>query len=413
MLALDNHIGFHPNMAPMRDMYNEGKVAILHGVGYANSPRSHFRSMDIWHTCEPDKLGTEGWLGRAVREIDPNKENVVTAVSMGPSLFRALAAPGVPVATVEDLDNYGMLTDISHEQKRNRVLERYKRMYAPAMGSGPVMDFLGQTGLDALKGADILKVAPQQYSSSIEYADTSIARKLKGISQVHTANLGTRVFYCDHGSFDTHADQMGSHATLWRDVSDAIGDFFDDLEEHDAADNVAMLIFSEFGRRVYDNGSRHRPRRGRRLVRHRQKRQGRPVWASIPPPGRATSSRATSSPTWTSAESTRRYSRTGSVWTPCPLWKGPSKSPRSSSSTRPPPTPICVGGGGACKQRREGSMLTRIVSNRVYDFSHVVGGRQLTGIRPGRPGRRRRRVPGHAQAQRRKPDEAHYRDEPR
>ncbi len=255
VLAIDNHIGFHPNMAPMRDLYNEGKVAILHGVGYENSPRSHFRSMDIWHTCEPDKLGTEGWLGRAVREIDPNKENVVTAVSMGPSLFRALAAPGVPVATVEDLDNYGLLTDISQEQKRNRVLERYKRMYAPAMGTGPVMDFLGQTGLDALKGADILKVAPQQYSSSIEYADTSIARKLKGIAQVHTADLGTRVFYCDHGSFDTHADQMGSHATLWRDVSDAIRDFFDDLEEHDAADNVAMLVFSEFGRRVYDNGS--------------------------------------------------------------------------------------------------------------------------------------------------------------
>ncbi len=255
VLAIDNHIGFHPNMAPIRDMYNEGKVAILHGVGYENSPRSHFRSMDIWHTCEPDKLGTEGWLGRAVREIDPNKENVVTAVSMGPSLFRALAAPGVPVATVEDLDNYGLLTDISHEQKRNRVLERYKRMYAPAMGTGPVMDFLGQTGLDALKGADILKVAPQQYSSSIEYADTPIARKLKGIAQVHTADLGTRVFYCDHGSFDTHADQMGSHATLWRDVSDAVRDFFDDLEEHDAADNVAMLVFSEFGRRVYDNGS--------------------------------------------------------------------------------------------------------------------------------------------------------------
>ena len=255
VLAIDNHIGFHPNMGPIRDMYNEGKVAILHGVGYENSPRSHFRSMDIWHTCEPDKLGTEGWLGRAVREIDPNKENVVTAVSMGPSLFRALAAPGVPVATVEDLDNYGLLTDISQEQKRNRVLERYKRMYAPAMGTGPVMDFLGQTGLDALKGADILKVAPQQYSSSIEYADTPIARKLRGIAQVHTADLGTRVFYCDHGSFDTHADQMGSHATLWRDVSDAVRDFFDDLEEHDAADNVAMLVFSEFGRRVYDNGS--------------------------------------------------------------------------------------------------------------------------------------------------------------
>ena len=73
-------------------------MAIIHGVGYANSPRSHFRSMDIWHTCEPDKLGTEGWLGRTARDIDPNKENVVTAVSFGPSLPRALALPGVPVA---------------------------------------------------------------------------------------------------------------------------------------------------------------------------------------------------------------------------------------------------------------------------------------------------------------------------
>ncbi len=255
VLILDDKVGLHPSMSPIRDMYNEGNVAIIHGVGYPNSPRSHFRSMDIWHTCEPDTLGTEGWLGRVVREIDPNKENVVTSVSMGPSLFRALAAPGVPVATVEALDNYGLLTNITKEQKRTRVLERYKRMYGPAMGTGPVMDFLGQTGLDALKGADILKVAPEMYSSSVEYADTSIARKLKGIAQIHTANLGTRIFYSDHGSFDTHADQNGSHTILWKHVSDAIRDFFDDLKEHDASDNVTMLIFSEFGRRVYDNGS--------------------------------------------------------------------------------------------------------------------------------------------------------------
>ena len=68
VLPLDDQVGRHPSMAPIRDMYNDGTVAILHGVGYEKSPRSHFRSMDIWHTCEPDKLGTEGWLGRVVRE---------------------------------------------------------------------------------------------------------------------------------------------------------------------------------------------------------------------------------------------------------------------------------------------------------------------------------------------------------
>ena len=255
VLHLNNDIGFHPSMAPLAEMYREGNVAIIHGVGYENSPRSHFRSMDIWHTCEPETLGTEGWLGRAVRQIDPDKKNVVTAVSMGPSLFRALVAPGVPVATVENLDNYGLLTDISPEEKRDRVLDRYKRMYSPMIGSGPVMDFLGQTGLDALKGADILNIAPEQYSSTVEYGDNSISKKLRSIAQIHLADLGTRVFYCDLGSFDTHADQLATHDILWTASSGAIRDFFDYLEEHNAADNVTMFLFSEFGRRVYDNGA--------------------------------------------------------------------------------------------------------------------------------------------------------------
>ena len=255
VLPIDDQVGFHPQMGPILDLYREGKVAIIHGVGYANSPRSHFRSMDIWHTCEPDKLGTEGWLGKVIRELDPNKENVVTAVSMGPSLFRALSVPGVPVATVEDLETYGLLTGISGQQQRERILERFKRFYSPAIGSGPVRDFLGQTGLDALKGADILKVAPERYSSSVEYADTAIASKLKGIAQVHLAGLGTRIFYCDHGSFDSHSNQPGMLDMLWHELSVAIRDFFDDLREHDSADNVVMFLFSEFGRRTHDNGS--------------------------------------------------------------------------------------------------------------------------------------------------------------
>ena len=255
VLAIDGNIGFNPAMGPLKTMYDQGNLAVIHGVGYPDSPRSHFRSMDIWHTCEPETLGTEGWLGLATRDIDPQKENIVTTVSFGPSLFRALVSPGIPVACVDDLESYGLLTGITGEKQREQILDRFSRMYAPELGNDVVTEYLGQTGLEAMKGADILKSAPANYHSIIEYAETTIAQKLRGIAQIHLAGLGTRIFYCDHGSFDSHANQLGMHTTLWTDVSQAIDEFFADLREHDADDNVIMLMFSEFGRRVRDNGS--------------------------------------------------------------------------------------------------------------------------------------------------------------
>jgi uncharacterized protein (DUF1501 family) len=255
VLKLDDKLALHPAMGPMKKLYEQGELAIIHGVGYKNSPRSHFRSMDIWHTCEPDKVGTEGWLGRAIRELDPDGESPITAINVGQALPRALVVPGVSVASVADVSTYGLLTNIEQEAQRMQVLERFANMYGPAMGSGPVMDYLGKTGLDALKGADILKVAPEQYKSTVEYGNSTIARKLRDIAMIHTAELGTRIFYTDHGSFDTHAAQATTHAQLWTDVSEAVADFWDDLRAHNAHENVIMFMFSEFGRRVRDNGS--------------------------------------------------------------------------------------------------------------------------------------------------------------
>ncbi len=255
VLHIDKDYGFAPYLAPLKRFWDAGNLALMHGVGYLDSPRSHFRSMDIWHTCEADKVGTEGWLGRVAREIDPKKENVVTTVSFGPCLFRALSVPGVPVACVAGpLEKYGFLPNIQERDQRLKVLERFARMYKPEPGSG-VMEYLGTTGLDSLKGADILKVAPQRYKSTVQYPDSSIARKLRGIAQVHLAGLGSRIFYCDHASFDTHAGQAPLHATLWTQVTEGLEAFMADLREHNASDNVVVLMFSEFGRRVRDNGS--------------------------------------------------------------------------------------------------------------------------------------------------------------
>jgi uncharacterized protein (DUF1501 family) len=255
VLHIDKDYGFAPYLAPLKKFWDDGQLALMHGVGYLDSPRSHFRSMDIWHTCEAEKVGTEGWLGRVARDIDPKKENVVTTVSFGPCLFRALSVPDVPVACVAGpLEKYGFLPNIQEREQRLQVLERFSRMYKPKPGTG-VMEYLGTTGLDSLKGADILKVAPQKYSSTVQYPDSSIARKLKGIAQVHLAGLGSRIFYCDHASFDTHAGQNPLHGTLWTQVTEGLQAFMADLRQHNASDNVIVLMFSEFGRRVRDNGS--------------------------------------------------------------------------------------------------------------------------------------------------------------
>jgi uncharacterized protein (DUF1501 family) len=109
--------------------------------------------------------------------------------------------------------------------------------------------------LDALKGADILKTVPGQYQSSVEYADSLIGRNLQGIAKVLTANLGTRIFYTQQLGYDTHANQGPVHGVLLAHLSQAIRDFYDDLREHNASENVLIYLFTEFGRRVKDNGS--------------------------------------------------------------------------------------------------------------------------------------------------------------
>ena len=258
VVPIDDVLAFNPNMGPVKQLYDEGKLAIIQGIGYENSPRSHFRSMDIWHTCEPDKVGTEGWLGKVIRDLDPRGENVLKGVNFGQGLPRALALRGVPVTSVSDLESYGVLSDvpgISNREERDRMLDLFARIYAPTIGTGPVMDYLSQTGRNVLEGADVIQTAPKKYSSSVEYADTPIAKSLRSVAQVYLTDLGTQIFYTQHGSFDTHFNQMPQHSRLWTDVGRAIGDFFDDLREHEAGDNLVMVLFTEFGRRVKDNGT--------------------------------------------------------------------------------------------------------------------------------------------------------------
>ena len=255
ILEIDNQLGFPQYARPFHEQYMNGNMAIVQGVGYPDSTRSHFRSMDIWHTCVPETIADEGWLGQTIRNLDPKKENPLTAVSIGQGLPRALSAKNVTVTSVADLDSYGLMPDLEVEATRAQALQSFKDIYGQAIGSGIVKDYIANTGLDLLRGADLLKQAPASYSSDVEYAGNPIANSLRDIAKIHLAGLGTRVFYAQHGGYDTHANEGPMHPRLIGDLSGAVSDFFADLRAHDASDDVVVLIFTEFGRRVRYNGS--------------------------------------------------------------------------------------------------------------------------------------------------------------
>ena len=257
VLPINDDFAFNPALASIKRLYDEGKVAIIQGVGYPKPNRSHFRSMDIWHTCEPEKLSNDGWLGQTIRDLDPTSENVLTGVNFGRGLPKSLVTQGVPVASVGDLETYGVLTSIEVEDQRMEALDIFSQIYSPMNGRGPIFDYLAQTGMDALKGADILGTAPGKYSSTVEYGAGPVAQYMRNIAQVHVADLGSRIMYttAPYNSFDTHGTQLATHGKLLTDVSQTVGDFFDDLKEQNASENVVLLLFTEFGRRVKDNGS--------------------------------------------------------------------------------------------------------------------------------------------------------------
>ena len=254
VLHMDDRLGLNPAMRPIKSLWDEGKVAVINGIGYPSPNRSHFRSMDVWHTAEPNDIAPEGWLGQAVRDLDPKGENVVTGVNFGRGLPRAMYAKDVPVASVGNLDTYGLMPDIKDERARAIALEAFSQIYGGS-GKDTISQFISQVGMDAMKGADILRTAPASYSSSIEYADSPIAENMKNIAQVMFADVGTRIFYTQHGSFDTHANELAAHGKLWNDVSTAVADFMDDLKEHGRDKDTVVLMFSEFGRRIRDNGA--------------------------------------------------------------------------------------------------------------------------------------------------------------
>jgi uncharacterized protein (DUF1501 family) len=255
VLPFDERIGLHGALAPFKGLYDEGKLAVLLGIGYPNHNRSHFRSMDIWHTGVPETYSNVGWLGKTASLIDPERRNPVLVANLGRSAPLALAHPGVLAASLDSLATYNIFPDELRDVVAHARLCGIARRIYDAADEGSRARHARAIGQHALKGIDLLRSAAASPASVVDYPPfNALADHLRTIARIKSAGLGTRIFYANHGGYDTHNDQLTTQQRLFEQLGGAVAAFLKDLESRGLADDTTILIFSEFGRRIVENG---------------------------------------------------------------------------------------------------------------------------------------------------------------
>ena len=247
VLTISDELGLNPAMEAFRELYDEGLVSIINSVGYPNPDRSHFRSMDIWHTAsDSNEYLTSGWLGRYLDNQCVGCDNPLHAIEVDDTLSLALKGEqtsGFAVSNPKKLkrqaDNPFLkaIADNGHHHEAENVTYLYKTL------------------IDTQSSADYLFEKAKTYQSKTTYPNNSFARNLKQIAELITADSDTKVYYAGMTGFDTHANQKGQQARLLKHYSDSVAAFVKDLKSNGLLDDVLILTFSEFGRRVKQNGS--------------------------------------------------------------------------------------------------------------------------------------------------------------
>jgi uncharacterized protein (DUF1501 family) len=254
ILRLTDSIGLHPNMKGFKGLYDNGHMAILQGVGYPNPNRSHFRSMAIWQTARPDVNEPTGWLGRYLEADDDDAENTLRAMNIGNFLPRTLWTETTLVPSITNLESYQFHTDGRYMGDPSAQMDAIHHL-CEHTAHGSLEEYVSDAAIDAFASSDMLKSAVGRYQTTVQYGNNAFAEGMKLIAQVIAADLGTRIFYISLGGFDTHANQGGVHANLLAMLDEGVSAFYNDLEKMGKADQVAVMSFSEFGRRVRENGS--------------------------------------------------------------------------------------------------------------------------------------------------------------
>lgn len=250
VLPLDTKLGLHPSLVGVHELYKQGKVAIIQGVGYPKANRSHFKSMEIWQSASPDSSLRYGWIGRHFDMLAANGNlNPVVALGLSTEKPRALNA------NVASIPCFASLADIQSMVGDPEVEKMLRQIQGADAKQGTDTRVVQQASKTALDAMAQLRDKLAGFTPKQTYGNDAFGQGFKQIAQLVASSPQTRVIYFSTGGFDTHARQAEQHATLLRNFSAAVKAFQDEIEALGKADKVAVLVFSEFGRRSYENAS--------------------------------------------------------------------------------------------------------------------------------------------------------------
>ena len=245
-LKLDDMLGLHPEMTGLKQLHDDGRLAVVTNVGYPNPDRSHFRAMDIWHTADPDVRNTDdGWLGRFADRA------VTDAVSAPPALH--LDGEALPLALKTRRAPVPSIRDIAAIHLPESAREWSDGVAAPRESAAADLLYVQRVAVASCANARRIERVVRESAAETTYPDYGLAQRLKQVAQLIGADFGPRVYYTSLGGFDTHARQVIAHGPLMRELSESIAAFQTDLTQRGLDQRVALMTFSEFGRRVAEN----------------------------------------------------------------------------------------------------------------------------------------------------------------
>jgi len=246
-------LGLHPRLGGLRDLFNSGRLAIVQRAGYANSSRSHFQGKDIWDTANPNLGTTEGWLGRYLEIVPPDP---LSGWSATQELPRALSSRDVSVPTIPNAATYAFSSQNVAEAVNERLTATRIASHVPV--DRPHLSFVNQSAQAAFATIDRVASAAV-YTGTVAYPNNGFATALRTVAEAIVRGIGTRVFWVQFGGFDTHSGEGlqggGNYANLMATYGDSVAAFCEDIKRRGPWNDTLMVQFSEFGRRVFENGS--------------------------------------------------------------------------------------------------------------------------------------------------------------
>lgn len=254
LAKLSDEIALHPSLEPWAKLFEQQRLAVLQGVGYPEPNRSHFVATDIWQTGSPDDPKGTGWISRYNDAALADRERLFKAIAIGNRLPGALKGGRVPTPAINSIDDFRFFPQEPGNQRQDD-LATFEALHNVESRQVQRAEFLQTELLNAYTSSEDLRRVVGDYRTSVPYPNTGLGQQLRLIGQMIASPLRVKTFHASIGGFDTHANQGPNHARILGDLARAVTAFQQDLEEMDRADRVLILTYSEFGRRVQENGS--------------------------------------------------------------------------------------------------------------------------------------------------------------